>query len=220
MRIGILGTGIVGETLGTALVKKGHQVKMGSRSAINDVAASWVAMNGENASQGTFADAARFGDIVMLCLNGDKAKDALQMAGPDGFAGKIVIDITNPLDFSRGMPPVLVPSLSNITSLGEQIQAYLPDAKVVKALNTVTAKLMVDASLVNGGDSTLPICGNDADAKEQVKRFLTEQFGWRNENILDLGDITASRNTEAYVPLWVRFWQAAGTPMFNIKIVQ
>ena len=220
MRIGILGTGVVGETIGTALVKKGHQVKMGSRSAINDVAASWVNMNGENASQGTFGDAASFGDIIMLCLNGDKAKDALQMAGPDKFAGKLVIDITNPLDFSRGMPPVLVPSLSNTTSLGEQIQAYLPNAKVVKALNTITAKLMVDASLVNGGDSTLPICGNDAGAKEEVKQFLSEQFGWRKENILDLGDITAARNTEAYVPMWVRLWQATGTPMFNIKIVQ
>jgi 8-hydroxy-5-deazaflavin:NADPH oxidoreductase len=219
MRIGILGTGMVGEAIGTALVKKGHQVKMGSRSAVNDVAASWVAMNGENASQGTFKDAAVFGEIIFLCLNGDKAKDALQMAGVEGFAGKVVIDVTNPLDFSRGMPPVLIGSLANTTSLGEQIQAYLSGAKVVKALNTVTAKLMVDASLVNGGDSTLLICGNDADAKETVKQFLSQQFGWKKENILDLGDITAARNTEAYVPLWVRFWQATGTPMFNIKIV-
>lgn len=220
MQIGILGTGMVGEAIGTALVKKGHQVKMGSRSAINDVAASWVAMNGENASQGTFKDAALFGQIVFLCLNGDKAKDALQMAGPEGFAGKVVIDVTNPLDFSRGMPPVLIGALSNTTSLGEQIQDFLPDAKVVKALNTVTAKLMVDAALVNGGDSTLPICGNDTDAKERVRQFLSKEFGWGYENILDLGDITAARNMEAYVPLWVRFWQAMGTPMFNIKIVK
>ena len=219
MHIGILGTGMVGEAIGSALVKKGHQVKMGSRSAINDVAASWVAANGENASQGTFKDAAVFGEIVFLCLNGDKAKDALEMAGVDGFTGKLVIDVTNPLDFSRGMPPVLIGSLSNTTSLGEQIQDYLPKAKVVKALNTVTAKLMVDASLVNGGDSTLPICGNDADAKEKVKQFLSQQFGWKYENILDLGDIAAARNTEAYVPMWVRLWQATGTPMFNIKIV-
>jgi 8-hydroxy-5-deazaflavin:NADPH oxidoreductase len=219
MNIGILGTGMVGEAIGTALVKKGHQVKMGSRSATNDIAASWVAMNGDNAKQGTFADAAAFGEIVFLCLNGDKAKEALLMAGPGAFAGKVVIDVTNPLDFSRGMPPVMIPSLSNTSSLGEHIQAYLPDAKVVKALNTVTAKLMVDASLVNGGDSTLLICGNDAAAKEQVKQFLSREFGWRTANILDLGDITAARNTEAYVTLWVRLWQATGSPMFNIKIV-
>jgi len=194
-------------------------VKMGSRTVNNDVAASWVAMNGDNAKQGTFADAAAFGEIVFLCLNGDKAKDALQMAGPPAFAGKLVIDVTNPLDFSRGMPPVLIPSLSNTTSLGEHIQAFLPDAKVVKALNTITAKLMVDAALVNGGDSNLLICGNDASAKDQVKQFLSNEFGWNNENIIDLGDITASRSTEAYVTLWVRLWQATGSPMFNIKIV-
>jgi len=218
MQIGILGTGNVGETIGTALVRKGHRVKMGARNALNDIAASWVGMNGENASQGTFADAAEFGDLIFLCLNGEKAKDALMMAGPDTFAGKVVIDVTNPLDFSRGMPPVLVPSLSNTTSLGEQIQDYLPKAKVVKALNTVTAKLMVDATQVGGGDTALMICGNDAGAKEEVKKFLSEQFGWRD--YLDLGDITASRNLEAYVPLWVRIWQATGTPMFNLKIVR
>src|SRR5688500_9664237 len=105
MQIGILGTGTVGETIGTALVKKGHGVKMGARNAHNDIAASWVSMNGENASHGTFADAAEFGQIIFLCLNGEKAKDALMMAGPDAFAGKIVLDLTNPLDFSRGMPP-------------------------------------------------------------------------------------------------------------------
>jgi 8-hydroxy-5-deazaflavin:NADPH oxidoreductase len=220
MNIGILGTGMVGETLGTALVKKGHKVKLGSRTAVNDVAASWVAMNGENASQGSFADAAMFGDIILLCFNGEKAKDALVMAGADQFAGKLVIDVTNPLDFSKGMPPVLIPSLSNTTSLGEQIQAYLPEAKVVKALNTITARLMVDASLVNGGDSTLMICGNDAEAKEQVKQFLSREFGWKTDNIVELGDITSSRSTEAYVTLWVRLWQATGTPMFNIKVVK
>jgi predicted dinucleotide-binding enzyme len=220
MNIGILGTGMVGETLGTALIKKGHKVKLGSRTAVNDVAASWVAMNGENASQGTFTDAAMFGEIIMLCLNGEKAKDALVMAGAESFAGKLVIDVTNPLDFSKGMPPVLIPSLSNTTSLGEQIQAYLPQAKVVKALNTITARLMVDAGLVNGGDSTLMICGNDAEAKEQVKQFLAREFGWKTENIIDLGDIASARSTEAYVTLWVRLWQATGTPMFNIKIVK
>src|SRR5689334_13625531 len=210
MNIGILGTGMVGEAIGTALVKKGHQVKMGSRTANNDITASWVAMNGDNAKQGTFADAAAFGDIVFLCLNGDKALSALEMAGAGAFAGKVVIDVTNPLDFSRGMPPVLISNLSNTTSLGEHIQTYLPGAKVVKALNTITAKLMVDAGLVNGGDSTLMICGNDAGAKDQVKQFLSNEFGWNTNNIIDLGDITASRNTEAYVTLWVRLWQATG----------
>ncbi len=219
MNIGILGTGMVGETIGSALVQKGHNVKLGSRSGVNSVAESWVDMNGNNASQGTFADAASFGEVIFLCLNGERAKDALMMAGPDAFAGKLVIDVTNPLDFSRGMPPTLIPSLSNTTSLGEQIQAYLPNAKVVKTFNTITAKLMVDAGLVNGGDSALLMCGNDAGAKQQAKQFLSGEFGWRTENIIDLGDITASRSTEAYVTLWIRLWQATGSPMFNIKIV-
>lgn len=219
MNIGILGSGMVGETIGTALVKKGHLVKLGSRTAVNSVAAAWVSMNGDNASQGTFADAATFGDVVFLCLNGEHAKDALLQAGPDAFAGKLVIDVTNPLDFSRGMPPVMIPSLSNTTSLGEQIQAYLPDAKVVKAFNTINAKLMVDASLVNGGDSNLLICGNDAGAKQQAKEFLSREFGWKVDNIIDLGDITAARGTEAYVILWVTLMMAKGSPMFNIKIV-
>lgn len=218
MNIGILGSGQVGETIGTALANKGHKVKIGSRTAVNSVAAAWVQKTGENASQGTFAEAASFGDIVFLCLNGEHAKSAVDLAGPGSFEGKVVIDVTNPLDFSKGMPPSLIPSLSNTTSLGEQIQAQLPGAKVVKALNTITAKLMVDASLVNGGDSSLMICGNDADAKERVKEFLRNEFGWKS--FIDLGDITASRNTEAYVPLWVKLWQATGSPMFNIKIVQ
>jgi 8-hydroxy-5-deazaflavin:NADPH oxidoreductase len=219
MNIGILGTGMVGETIGAALVKKGHNVKLGSRSAVNSVAAAWVDMNGSGASQGTFADAATFGDVVFLCLNGEHTKNALEMAGPGSFSGKLVIDITNPLDFSKGMPPVLIPSMSNTTSLGEQVQAYLPQAKVVKALNTITAKLMVNASQVNGGDSNLLICGNDGSAKQLAKEFLSQQFGWRADNIIDLGDITAARSTEAYVTLWVRLWQATGSPMFNIKIV-
>src|ERR1700750_44556 len=126
MNIGILGTGTVGETIGSALVKKGHNVKLGSRSAVNSVGAAWVNMNGQNASQGTFSDAAGFGEVIFLCLNGEHAKAALEMAGPGSFAGKLVIDVTNPLDFSKGMPPVLIPSMSNTTSLGEQIQAYLP----------------------------------------------------------------------------------------------
>lgn len=220
MNIGILGTGMVGETIGAALVKKGHKVKLGSRSAVNSVAEAWVEMNGNSASQGTFADAAGFGEIIFLCLNGEHAKNALEMAGPGSFSGKLVIDVTNPLDFSKGMPPVMIPSMSNTTSLGEQIQAHLPQAKVVKALNTITAKLMVDAGLVNGGDSNLLICGNDATSKQQAKEFLSQQFGWRPENIIDLGDITAARSTEAYVTLWVRLWQATGSPMFNLKIVK
>lgn len=220
MNIGILGTGLVGETIGTALVKKGYHVMLGSRNAVSDVAASWVAMHPKNASQGKFGDAAAHGDVIFLCLNGAKALEALAMADPSAFAGKLVIDVTNPLDFSKGMPPVLVDSMSNTTSLGEQIQTFLPGARVVKALNTITAKLMVEPSLVNGGDHTLPICGNDAAAKAEAVDLLSRAFGWRPTNILDLGDISAARITEAYVPLWVRFWQATGSPMFNIKIVQ
>ena len=220
MNIGILGTGMVGEALGTALVKKGHHVKLGSRTAVNSVAAAWVDMNGNNASQGTFADAANFGEVIFLCLNGEHTKNALEMAGPGSFSGKLVLDVTNPLDFSKGMPPTMIPSMSNTTSLGEQVQAYLPQAKVVKVLNTITAKLMTDASLVNGGDSNLLMCGNDAGGKQEAKDFLSQQFGWKQDNIVDLGDITAARATEAYVILWLRIMMANGSPMFNIKIVK
>lgn len=220
MNIGVLGTGVVGETIATALTEKGHNVRLGSRSSINEKAAAWVKRSNNHATQGDFNDAAGFGDLVFLCLNGAHALDALRLVNNDSLVDKIVVDVTNPLDFSQGMPPRILPGLGNETSLGEQIQKALPRAHVVKALNTVTAKLMVDPRQVNKGDHNLFVCGNNADAKNKVMHFLVDNFGWRPENVLDLGGIQSARCTEAYVPFWATLMQAVGTPVFNIKLVK
>jgi len=220
MNIGVLGTGGVGATIATALTNKGHSVKMGSRSSNNEKAAAWIEKSNGKGTQGNFDEAAAFGEIVFLCLNGEHALDAVRTIQPKSVEGKIVIDLTNPLDFSKGMPPRLVEGLNNSTSLGEEIQAHLKDAKIVKTLNTITANLMVNANAVNNGDHNLFICGNDADAKTKVKQLLSSEFGWKSENILDLGNIQSARMVEAYVPFWVTIMQAVGTPMFNVKIVK
>ncbi|XVJ67822.1 MAG: NAD(P)-binding domain-containing protein [Lacibacter sp.] len=219
MNIAILGTGMVGQTIGTALISKGHNVMLGSRTATNEKAVAWTASNGTNASNGTFADAAAFGEVIFICLNGLGTVDALQSAGPNNFESKTVIDLTNPLDFSNGMPPSLLPQYCNTWSMGEEVQKQLPTAHVVKALNTVTANLMVDANKVNDGNHNLFICGNDAEAKNKVKHLLAENFNWKPELILDLGDIKYARMTEAIVPFWVAVMQAEKTPMFNYMIV-
>jgi predicted dinucleotide-binding enzyme len=220
MNIGVLGTGMVGETIATALTQKEHNVRMGSRTPDNEKAAAWVQKSNDHATQGDFNDAAAFGEIVFLCLNGEHALDAVRSIDADSINGKIVIDVTNPLDFSKGMPPRLLEGLNNSTSLGEEIQNALPGAKVVKTFNTVNCNVMVNPKLINNGDHTLFICGNDADAKNKVKHFLVDTFGWRPENLLDLGGIIAARGTEAYVPFWVMMMQATGSPMFNIKVVK
>lgn len=219
MNIAILGTGMVGQTIGTALIQKGHNVMLGSRTSTNEKAVAWTNSNGSNASNGTFADAAAFGEIIFICLNGNGTVEALQSAGPDNFNHKVVIDLTNPLDFSNGMPPSLLPQYCNTWSMGEEVQKQLPTAQVVKALNTVTANLMVDANRVNNGNHNLFICGNDADAKNKVKHLLAANFNWKPEHILDLGDIKYARMTEAIVPFWVAVMQAEKTPMFNYMIV-
>lgn len=215
MKIGILGTGMVGRTIGGKLVERGHEVKLGSRTADNEAAAGFVAEHGARASQGTFADAARFGEVVFNCTSGLGTLEAIAQAGVDHFAGKIVWDVANPLDFSQGFPPTL--SVGNTDSLGEQVQRALPKAKVVKALNTMNAWIMVDPGRVPG-DHDVFVAGNDADAKAQVATWLTEWFGWRS--VVDVGDIAASRGLEAYVTLWVRLYGALGTGDFNIKVVR
>jgi 8-hydroxy-5-deazaflavin:NADPH oxidoreductase len=217
MKIGIIGTGMVGSTIGNKLVALGHEVKMGSRTANNEKAAAWAKGAGAKASQGTFADAASFAEqLVFNCTNGMGSIEALKAAGAQNLKGKILIDISNPLDFSKGMPPTLF--AGNTDSLGEQAQAALPDTQVVKTLNTVTASLMVDAGKVGGGDHHLFLCGNDAAAKASVSEFLKTQFGWKN--ILDLGDISQSRGTESFLALWIRMYGALKTAEFNIKIVR
>lgn len=218
MKIGIIGTGVVGNTIGTALIAKGHEVKMGSRIATNEKAAEWTNANGKMASQGTFEDAAQFGDIIFNCTKGEHSLEALKAAGEQNLAGKIVVDVANPLDFSKGMPPTL--SLVNDTSLGETIQNVFPKAKVVKTLNTLNCFLMVDANKIANGDHNLFICGNDAGAKQKVKELLHDDFNWKTENIIDLGDITNSRGTEQLLPIWIRLWGVLGTSDFNFKIVR
>src|SRR5438094_1354868 len=177
MRIGILGTGVVGKTLGTRLVTLGDNVRMGSRTAGNEKAREWVEQSGDQASEGTFADAAAHGEMVFNCTPGMASLDALNAAGSKNLSGKILVDVSNPLDFSKGMPPTL--TVCNTDSVGEQLQKAFPRVRVVKALNTVTAALMVNPAAVNGGDHTLFVCGNDADAKAKVKQWLGEWFGWR-----------------------------------------
>lgn len=215
MRIGILGTGVVGQTLGKKLVALGHDVRMGARTANNEKAAGWVQANGERASQGTFADAASFGEIVFNCTSGMASLEALKQAGARNLDGKILIDVANPLDFSKGMPPTL--SVCNTDSLGEQIQRAFPNARVVKTLNTINTNVMVDPTLVPG-DSDVFVSGDDAGAKAKVTEILTRWFGWRS--VIDLGDITSARATEMVLPLWLRLFSTYKTPNVNIHIVR
>ncbi len=215
MKIGVLGTGIVGNTIGTKLVQLGHDVMMGSRSKTNEKAEAWVKASGPKASQGTFADAAKFGEILFNCTHGMAALEALKLAGAENTKGKILIDISNPLDFSKGMPPTL--SVSNTDSLGEQIQRAFPEAKVVKSLNTMNCKIMVNPSLVPG-DHDAFVSGNDKAAKAKVTEILKSWFGWRS--VVDLGDISTARGVEQLLPLWVRLLGVFGTANFNVKIVK
>src|SRR3954449_49530 len=164
MRIGVLGTGVVGRTLGSALLEGGHDVRMGSRSAANEHAVAWVAETGDRASEGTFADAAGFGELVVNATAGAASLDALEAAGAEQLAGKVLVDVSNPLDFSAGMPPTL--TVCNDDSLAEQLQRAFPEARVVKTLNTVTAAVMVQPDLVSGRH-TMFMCGDDAAAKAQ-----------------------------------------------------
>ncbi len=215
MKIGVLGTGTVGQTIGGKLCALGHEVRMGARQSGNDKAAAWVKQAGPHASQGTFADAAGFGEMVFNCTAGAGSLDALQAAGAGNLAGKVLVDVSNPLDFSRGMPPSLF--LSNTDSLGEQIQRAFPGARVVKTLNTVTADVMVDPGRVGQGNHDIFLSGNDGAAKGRVAELLGG-FGWKN--IFDLGDISTSRGTEAYLLLWIRLWGSLGSPDFNIHLVR
>lgn len=215
MKIGIFGTGMVGSVIGTKLIEAGHQVMMGSRDSANEKAAEWVKANGITASQGTFADAAFFGEILFNCTSGRGSIPALKSAGEKNLNGKILIDIANPLDFSKGMPPTLF--VCNADSLGEQIQREFPTLKVVKTLNMVSCNVMVNPSLVPG-EHNLFICGNDESAKFAVTEILINWFGWKS--IIDLGDITNARATEMLFPIWIRLWQRLGTTDFNFRVVK
>jgi predicted dinucleotide-binding enzyme len=214
VRIGILGTGVVGQTIGGKLTELGHDVKLGSRTATNEKAAKWVAQYGSRASQGTFADAASFGEVVFNCTSGMVSLEALHSAGAANLAGKVLVDVSNPLDFSRGMPPTL--SVCNSDSIAEQIQREFPETKVVKTLNTMNAGVMVKPSLVPG-DHDVFMSGNDADAKSQVSGLL-RSFGWKT--IVDLGDISSARGAEMLLPIWLRLMGTFKTATFNFHIAR
>ena len=215
MRIGVLGTGVVGQTLATALVGVGHEVRMGARDAANEKASQWVEATGEGASAGTFADAAAFGEVVVNATNGAGSLAALELAAAANLDGKALLDVSNPLDFSRGMPPSNF--LPSTDSLGEQIQRAFPAARVVKALNTMSAPVMVAPGSLSGPTNVF-LCGDDPGAKAEVTGILAS-FGWPPDRILDLGDLTAARGQEAYVLFWVRVFMTLGQPTFNIGVV-
>lgn len=214
MHIGVLGTGTVGRTLSQALVERGHEVRMGSRAAGNDKAVAWAEQAGPLGSEGSFADAAAFGEIVINATAGAASLEALEAAGAEQLAGKVLVDVANPLDMSRGMPPTL--TVCNDDSLAEQLQRAFPEVRVVKTLNTVTASVMVQPDLVPGGH-TVFLCGDEAAAKAQAA-VLLDELGWPPESILDLGDITAARGTEMYMALWLRLWGAKGTAALNVEV--
>jgi hypothetical protein len=215
MKIAVLGTGMVGNAIGSKLISLGHEVKMGSRTATNEKAVEWTKGAGSKASCGTFADAAAFGEILFNCTSGLGSLQAIKEAGDKNLNGKILIDIANPLDFSNGMPPSL--SIVNTDSLGEAIQRNHPELKVVKTLNTMNCNLMVNPGLLPG-DHNVFVSGNDKSAKDKVKDLL-KTFGWKTENMIDLGDITTARGTEQLLPIWVRLYGSLQNPMFNFKIV-
>jgi predicted dinucleotide-binding enzyme len=227
MNIAILGTGVVGKTLAGKLDYLGHAVKFGTRDPAATLARNESDMAGgpplrtwleshPKVELVPFADAASFAEVAFNALSGNGALPGLELAGADALAGKLLFDVSNPLDFSKGFPPSL--SICNTDSLGEQIQRALPKTKVVKTLNTVTAGLMVDPGSLAKAEHTLFVCGNDAAAKADATRYLGEWFGWKD--VIDLGDITMARGVEMWLPLWVRLWGALKTPAFNLKVVR
>ena len=197
MRIAILGTGVVGNALGQAFITLGHEVKMGARDAKNEKAAAWAKAAGQKASSGTFADAASFGEMILLATLGVASESALSAAGESNLRGKILIDTTNPLGpMGGGAPPTL--AVSGNDSGGERVQRHMPEALVVKAFNTVGSPHMFKPNFP-GGPPDMFICGNSAEAKKKVASLLGD-FGW---GVVDIGGIEASRYLEAMCITWV-----------------
>lgn len=224
-----MGTGVVGQTLSASLVEKGHEVMMGTRnveeklsgtseSDSNQSFLEWHSSNGK-VGLGTFQESAIFGELIINATNGENSLNALDLAGEENISGKVLIDVSNPLDFSKGMPPVLLDGLNNTNSLGEEIQKEFPDARVVKTLNTMWCGLMVNPGLIGKGDHVNYLCGNDEEAKIIVKELL-KGFGWKEENLVDIGDITAARAMESILLIWLRVMGSLNTAAFNYKIIR
>jgi predicted dinucleotide-binding enzyme len=215
MRIGVLGTGMVGKSIASKLVDVGHEVCMGSRTADNEEATAWAAGSGDGATHGTFADAAAFGELLFNCTGGTVTLAACEAAGEDNIGDKVLIDVSNALDFSHGMPPSL--AVANTDSVGEQLQRRFPRARVVKSLNTMNHSVMVDPASVPGYHNVF-VSSDDADAKETAGGILG-QFGWPEDAIIDLGDIKSARGAEAFVLFWVFLRGALGGNQFNLGVV-
>ena len=225
MDIAVLGTGTVGQALADGLTRLGHSVVVGTRDPDATLArtepdgmgnppfAAWLAEHGD-VRLATFAEAASGAELVVLAGHGFAAADMLSAAGADNLAGKVVLDISNPLDFSAGFPPTLF--VKDTHSLGEQLQDAFPEARVVKSLNTLTAPLMVDPGMLDEG-TTVFVSGDDDAAKATVTEILT---ALGHQDVIDLGGIETARGPEMYLPLWLRTMGALGSAMFNIKVVR
>jgi len=226
MKIAVLGTGVVGQILSEKLAGLGHEVMMGTRNVKSTLERpgkdnfgrpsfkEWHEQH-STVKLGTYAEASGFGELIVNATNGTGTLPALEESGSNNLANKTLLDISNPLDFSKGMPPSLF--ICNTDSLAEQIQRNFPDTKVVKGLNTMNAFVMVNPGLLPE-DHNVFICGNDSEAKTKVKDLL-QSFGWKDKDIIDVGDITAARGIEQLLPIWVRLWGALKNPLFNFKIV-
>jgi 8-hydroxy-5-deazaflavin:NADPH oxidoreductase len=222
MKVAIIGSGIVGQTLGKKLVELGHDVILGTRDPNKlDEAKGWAGSMsywltavGNKATVATFAAAAAQGEIVINATHGMASLAALQTAGAENLQGKILIDVANELDFSQGMPPKSL--AADTTSLGEKIQAAFPNTKVVKTLNTMNCAVMVNPKQIADGNHTVFVSGNDADAKAKVTELL-QSFDWTD--IFDLGDITSARGTEMMMPMWLLAFGKLGNVPYNFKIV-
>ena len=214
MKIGILGSGTVGKTLGGRLAERGHEVVVGSREP--GKLKEWLGGVKGRAQAGTLAEAARHGEIVFNCTAGAGSLEALRLAGEENLADKVLVDVANTLDFSKGLPPTLL--VCNTDSLGEQIQRAFPRTRVVKALNTMNALLMVDPARLAGGEHDLFLCGNDGEAKQRVTALVKNEFGWKS--VIDLGDIGAARGMEMSLPFWLRLYGVYQSPEFNYRIVR
>jgi predicted dinucleotide-binding enzyme len=226
MNVAVLGTGTVGRTLAGKLSEQGHVVVVGTRDPQATVARTnadamgnppYSAWQAEHPAVrlAPFAEAAAFGELVVLATSGSGSLDALTQAGAENVAGKVVLDVSNPLDGSRGFPPTLF--VKDTDSLAEQLQQAFPAARVVKSLNTMTAAVMVDPGRVGGGDHSVFVSGDDPEAKRTVVSLL-ESLG--HTDVIDLGDLSTARGAEMYLPLWLRLMGALGTPYFNIKVVR
>jgi hypothetical protein len=227
MRIAVFGTGPVGKALAGKLAELGHEVVVGTRDPEATLARTdpdglgnppfgvWQQAHPE-VGLASLMEAAAPAELIVNATNGAGSIEALEAAGETNLAGKVLIDISNPLDFSQGLPPSLF--VSNTDSLGEQIQRRFPQARVVKALNTMNCEVMVDPDKVPGEHDVF-LCGEDEGAKQQVAELL-QSFGWPADRIIDLGGISSARGPEMYLPLWLMLWGALGTGYFNIVVVR